>query len=115
ILIVDDETTIRDVVRRYLELDGFRVLEADTGTQALAILREKSVDLILLDIMLPAIDGFTITRSVRHLPEFQENNAGIPIIMLTSRGDETDRILGFELGVDDYIVKPFSPREVVAR
>ncbi len=115
ILIVDDEATIRDVVRRYLELDGFKVLEAESGTQALAILREKSADLILLDIMLPEIDGFTITRSVRHLPEFQGNHAGIPIIMLTSRGDETDRILGFELGVDDYVIKPFSPRELVAR
>jgi DNA-binding response OmpR family regulator len=115
ILIVDDETTIRDVVRRYLELDGFRVLEADNGSQALDILREKAVDLMLLDIMLPGVDGFTITRSIRHQPEFQHNNAGIPIIMLTSRGDETDRILGFELGVDDYVVKPFSPRELVAR
>ncbi|MDZ4670718.1 MAG: response regulator transcription factor [Phototrophicales bacterium] len=115
ILIVDDETTIRDVVRRYLELDGFRVLEADSGTHALDILREKAVDLMLLDIMLPGVDGFTITRSIRHQPEFQENNAEIPIIMLTSRGAETDRILGFELGVDDYVVKPFSPRELVAR
>lgn len=115
ILIVDDESTLRDVVRRYLELDGFRVLEAGTGTQALALLREKPVDLILLDIMLPGLDGFSITRSLRNTPEFQGFGDLIPIIMLTSRGDEADRILGFELGVDDYVVKPFSPRELVAR
>lgn len=116
ILIVDDETTIREVVRRYLELDGFRVLEADNGSQALDILREKTTDLMLLDIMLPEIDGFTLARSLRNAPEFRyHDNQTIPIIMLTSRGDETDRILGFEIGVDDYVVKPFSPRELVAR
>lgn len=115
VFIIDDEAMVRDVVRRYLELDGFHVIEAETGQQALAILREKSVDLILLDIMLPGIDGFTVTRSLRHAPEFQGIHDNIPIIMLTSRGDEMDRILGFELGIDDYVVKPFSPRELVAR
>lgn len=117
ILIVDDEMTLRDVVRRYLELDGFRVLEATSGLEALAVLRENHIDLILLDIMLPGLDGFSITRSLRYSPEFSGagKGAAVPIIILTSRGDETDRILGFELGVDDYVIKPFSPRELVAR
>jgi two-component system, OmpR family, response regulator ResD len=115
ILIVDDEMTLRDVVRRYLELDGFRVIEGASGPEALAILRDNPIDLILLDIMLPELDGFSIARSLRHSPEFVGIDVAIPIIILTSRGDETDRILGFELGVDDYVVKPFSPRELVAR
>jgi DNA-binding response OmpR family regulator len=115
ILVVDDEPTLRDVVRRYLELDGFAVSEASTGPEALDVLRESVFDLILLDIMLPGFDGFTITRSLRHRAEFQTLHSAVPIIMLTSRGDEVDRIAGFELGIDDYVVKPFSPRELVAR
>ncbi|HLU12105.1 MAG TPA: response regulator transcription factor [Oceanobacillus sp.] len=115
IFIVDDEHTLRDVVRRYLELDGFQVVEAETGLQALDTLREHPVDLMLLDIMLPEMDGFSLTRTLRNSPEFQGRYADLPIIMLTSRGDEVDRIMGFELGVDDYVVKPFSPRELVAR
>lgn len=117
ILIVDDEMTIREVVRRYLELENFRVLEAETGTQALDMLREEHPDLVLLDIMLPGLDGFTITRSIRNSPEFTSLNANeaIPIVILTSRTDEMDRLVGFELGADDYVVKPFSPRELVAR
>ncbi|GIL14669.1 MAG: DNA-binding response regulator [Chloroflexi bacterium] len=115
IYIVDDENTLREVVRRYLELDGFLVVEAESGPEALEKLREKPADLILLDIMLPGLDGFTITRSLRNAPEYQGALGGVPIIMLTSRGDEIDRITGFELGVDDYVVKPFSPRELVAR
>jgi DNA-binding response OmpR family regulator len=115
ILIVDDENTLRDVVRRYLELDGFQVIEAKTGLQALDALREHPPDLMLLDIMLPEMDGFSLTRTLRNAPEYQSRYADLPIIMLTSRGDEVDRIMGFELGVDDYVVKPFSPRELVAR
>ncbi|NWG15264.1 MAG: response regulator transcription factor [Chloroflexi bacterium] len=115
IYIVDDESTLREVVRRYLELDGFQVVEAETGPEALERLREKPADLILLDIMLPGLDGFTVTRSLRNVPEYQVALGSVPIIMLTSRGDEIDRITGFELGVDDYVVKPFSPRELVAR
>jgi DNA-binding response OmpR family regulator len=117
IYIVDDERTIREVVRRYLEREGFAVVEAESGGQALDLLREHPADLILLDIMLPGIDGFTVTRSLRNAPEYAalSINGDIPIIMLTSRGDEADRIAGFELGVDDYVVKPFSPRELVAR
>jgi len=116
ICIIDDEATLRDVVRRYLELDGFAVIEADTGAGALALLQEKHADLILLDIMLPGgIDGFSIARSIRNSPEYAGEQSQVPIIMLTSRGNEVDRLAGFELGVDDYVVKPFSPRELVAR
>jgi DNA-binding response OmpR family regulator len=117
IFLVEDESTIREVVRRYLELDGFAVIEASTGTQALTMLREHAVDLILLDVMLPGVDGFEITRTIRdeHDSSFLAVKGKIPIIMLTSRKDENDRLVGFELGVDDYIPKPFSPREVVAR
>jgi two-component system response regulator ResD len=117
IYIVDDERTIREVVRRYLEREGFNVVEAESGGQALDLLRDQPADLILLDIMLPGLDGFTVTRSLRKAPEYAtlSVNGDIPIIMLTSRGGEADRIAGFELGVDDYVVKPFSPRELVAR
>jgi len=115
IFIVEDEHTIREVVRKYLELEGMCVLEAETGPKALEILRSQEVDLILLDIMLPGLDGFTITRAVREGSGQLVTSGSVPIIMLTSRGEENDRLAGFELGVDDYIVKPFSPREVVAR
>ncbi len=117
IMVVDDETTIREVVRKYLELDGFHVLEADTGPAALELLKEQRPNLIVLDIMLPGIDGFTIARSLRHSEEFASLSVDgdIPIVMLTARTEETDRIAGFELGADDYVVKPFSPRELVAR
>ncbi|MBE0690210.1 MAG: response regulator transcription factor [Anaerolineae bacterium] len=115
IVVIDDEATIRDVVRRYLEVEGFRVIEAEDGHQALDVLRDQTVDLILLDIMLPGIDGFSVARALRNAPEYQGLHGNVPIIMLTARGDERDRLEGFELGIDDYIVKPFSPREVVAR
>jgi two-component system response regulator ResD len=98
IFIVDDENTIREVVRRYLELEGFAVIEAETGPQAMDILEDQKPDLVLLDIMLPGLDGFTITRSLRNSPDYSDLNVDgdIPIIMLTSRGDESDRIAGFE-------------------
>jgi DNA-binding response OmpR family regulator len=117
IFLVEDEATIREVVRKYLELDGFSVLEASNGPQALAMLRDHPVDLILLDIMLPGLDGFAITRTIRDEADssYLATAGHIPIIMLTSRTQEQDRLVGFELGVDDYIPKPFSPREVVAR
>src|SRR5690349_8955711 len=115
ILIVEDETTIREVVRKYLELEGFFVQEAATGPEALAYLRENTADLVILDIMLPGLDGFTITRAIRGAVDTATANGDTPIIMLTSRSNEHDRITGFELGVDDYVVKPFSPRELVMR
>jgi DNA-binding response OmpR family regulator len=117
IFIIEDETAIREVVHKYLQLEGFAVLEAESGTQALVMLREHSVDLIILDIMLPGLDGFTIARTIREPSEYSQLATGssTPIIVLTSRGDENDRLAGFNLGADDYVVKPFSPRELVAR
>jgi DNA-binding response OmpR family regulator len=117
ILIVEDESAIREVVRKYLERAGYAVLEADTGLKALESLGSAKVDLIVLDIMLPGLDGLSITRALRDAPSFTPLalNTATPIIVLTARGEESDRIAGFELGADDYVVKPFSPRELVAR
>ena len=117
ILVVDDERTIREVVRRYLELEGFEVTEAETGPQALSILQENRPDLIVLDIMLPGVDGFSITRRLRQTSDYSplSIDGDIPIILLTARSNEVDRVSGLELGADDYVTKPFSPRELVAR
>lgn len=115
VFIIDDETTIREVVRRYLEIEGYRVVEAGDGAQALDLLRQQRADLVLLDIMLPNIDGYTLARALRNAPDLRGEHGSVPIIMLTSRGSENDRIAGFDLGIDDYVVKPFSPRELVAR
>ena len=109
ILVVDDEPMVRDVLSRYLSLEGFGVLSAEDGEQALARYREAAPDLVLLDLMLPKIDGYEVFRRIR------EHGGQTPVIMLTARGEETDRIVGLELGADDYVTKPFSPREVVAR
>jgi len=108
ILVVDDEATIREVVCRYLAREGFRVREAADGYQALDSIKDEPVDLILLDLMLPGIDGLTLTQYLRQDRE-------VPIIMLTAKGEASDRIRGLDLGADDYITKPFSPQEVVAR
>lgn len=113
ILIVEDEATIREVLRRYLEREGFRVLEARDGYEAFDAVSTALPDLILLDLMLPGIDGLTITRQLRQTSSEQKKN--IPIIMLTAKGETRDRIRGLDLGADDYIAKPFSPREVVSR
>ena len=117
ILVVDDERTIREVVRRYLELEGFAVIEAETGPHALSILQGTAPDLIVLDIMLPGLDGFSITCRLRRPTEFNplRIEGDIPIILLTARTNEVDRVAGLELGADDYVTKPFSPRELVAR
>jgi len=115
ILVVDDETTVREVVRRYLERDGFKVLEAANGTQALNVLRVSRPDLIVLDIMLPELDGFGVMRAVRNPNGQGDINPDTPVIMLTARTEEEDRIAGFEYGADDYVVKPFSPQELAAR
>jgi DNA-binding response OmpR family regulator len=108
ILVVDDELEIVKVVRAYLEQSGFRVITASDGQQALAVFRHEQLDLIVLDLNLPQLDGLAVCRAIRH-----ESN--VPIIMLTARVEETDRLIGLEIGADDYITKPFSPREVVAR
>jgi DNA-binding response OmpR family regulator len=108
ILVVDDEPSIREVVSIYLSRAGYRVLVAEDGQTALKILQQESPDLVVLDLMLPQVDGLEITRRMRATGD-------IPIIMLTARREETDRILGLEMGADDYVVKPFSPRELVSR
>jgi DNA-binding response OmpR family regulator len=108
ILVVDDELDIVKVVRAYLEQSGFRVITASDGEQALAAFRHEQPDLIVLDLNLPKLDGLDVCRTIRR-------DSNVPIIMLTARVDETDRLIGLEIGADDYIVKPFSPREVVAR
>lgn len=108
ILVVDDEPMVREVVVAYLEREGFDVDEAATGRAALKHIEESRPDLVVLDVMLPEIDGFSVLTKLRR-------NGDIPVILLTARTDETDRVLGLELGADDYVVKPFSPRELVAR
>jgi DNA-binding response OmpR family regulator len=108
VLVVDDEPIVRDVLVRYLRQEGFQVGTAADGASALEAFADTEPDLVLLDLMLPRIDGFEVFRRIRV-------SNGTPVIMLTARGDETDRIVGLDLGADDYIGKPFSPREVVAR
>ncbi|HEY69666.1 MAG TPA: response regulator transcription factor [Anaerolineae bacterium] len=111
ILVIDDEPNIVRLVRDYLEEAGFRVLTASNAETGLHALRREMPDLLVLDLGLPDQDGWDLTRKIRSDPRV----AGIPIIMLTARADETDRIIGLELGADDYITKPFNPREVIAR
>jgi DNA-binding response OmpR family regulator len=108
ILVVDDEPIVRDVVVRYLRRDGFETLEADNGDSARAILLASRPDLVVLDVMLPGTDGLELCRWIRGRSE-------LPVILLTARGDESDRIVGLELGADDYVTKPFSPRELAVR
>jgi two-component system, OmpR family, response regulator VicR len=108
ILVVDDEAQIVDLLRSYLRRDGFEVEEAADGEAALAAAARLRPDLIILDLMLPKMDGREVCRRIRE-------TANTPIIMLTARDEETDKLLGLELGADDYITKPFSPREVAAR
>ncbi|HZK43227.1 MAG TPA: response regulator transcription factor [Syntrophomonadaceae bacterium] len=111
ILVVDDETYIVELVKFNLEKEGYEVLEAYDGLKALEIVELEYPDLIILDIMLPYMDGLEVCKTIKESPEFNK----IPIIMLTAKGDEYDTVLGLEMGADDYIKKPFSPRELVAR
>lgn len=111
ILIADDDHSIVKILRGYLEQAGFEVLAAHTGEAALHHLRHEKPDVLILDLMLPDQDGWDVTRSIRTHPTL----AATPIIMLTARVDDTDKVIGLELGGDDYITKPFNPREVVAR
>jgi len=108
ILIVDDELSLRRLMRLYLVKAGFAVEEASTGLQALAALRRGHIDLAIVDVMLPEVDGFEVVRRARR-------NSSIPIILLTARGEEASRVAGLEIGADDYVVKPFLAHEVVAR
>ena len=108
VLVVDDEPIVREVVVRYLEREGYTTLEAGDGEAARSLVEQQSPDLVVLDVMLPGVDGLELCRWIRSRTE-------LPVIMLTARGDEADRIVGLELGADDYVTKPFSPRELAAR
>jgi len=108
ILVVDDEPIVRDVVVRYLEREGFHTLEAASGDEARNLLEREPPALVVLDVMLPGIDGLELCRWIR-------SQSDLPIVMLTARGEEADRIVGLELGADDYLTKPFSPRELAVR
>jgi DNA-binding response OmpR family regulator len=108
VLVVDDEPMVREVIARYLERDGLRVHEVGDGNEALAWLATHRPDLIVLDVMLPGSDGLSVLRHLRA-------NGDVPVILLTARAEEVDRVVGLELGADDYVVKPFSPRELAAR
>jgi DNA-binding response OmpR family regulator len=109
VLVVDDDRTVSDVICRYLEHAGYAVRHVGDGAEALAAVRREAPHLVVLDLMLPTISGLQVCRELRSAPD------GVPIIMLTARGDEADRVLGLELGADDYLTKPFSPRELVLR
>ena len=111
VLVVEDEPDIRDLLAYHLEREGYHVTRSRSGADALRQVRARPPDLILLDLMLPELGGLEVCRRLRQDPR----TASVPIVMLTARGEEVDRILGLELGADDYIVKPFSPKEVVAR
>jgi DNA-binding response OmpR family regulator len=108
VLVVDDEPTIREIVVKYLERDGHKTLEAADGNRARALVESEAPDLVVLDLMLPDVDGLELCRWIR-------SRSHLPMIMLTARGEESDRIVGLELGADDYVTKPFSPRELAAR
>jgi DNA-binding response OmpR family regulator len=108
VLVVDDEPTIREIVVNYLKRDGYRTLEAADGSRARELLQNESPDLVVLDLMLPGVDGLELCRWIR-------TSSRLPVIMLTARGEESDLIVGLELGADDYVTKPFSPRELAAR
>ncbi len=108
ILIVDDEERMREMIKDYTSLEGFEIDEASDGVEALEQFKQNQYSLIILDVMMPRMDGWSVCREIRKTSE-------VPVIMLTARGEEYDKLFGFELGVDDYMVKPFSPRELLAR
>lgn len=109
ILVVDDEENIRQLIKKYANYEGYKVTEAGDGTEALEICGRCGFDLIILDVMMPELDGFSTLRQLRR------TDTRTPVLMLSARGEEYDRIHGFELGVDDYVVKPFSPKELMLR
>lgn len=108
ILIVDDEVNIRKVVREYAEFEGFEVTEAENGMEAVSLCHDNDYDLIIMDVMMPRLDGYSACKEIH-------KTKSIPVIMLSARGEEYDKLFGFEIGVDDYVVKPFSPKELMAR
>lgn len=108
ILVVDDEIKIRAIIRKYGEFEGYEIVEAEDGMEAIEICKKQDFDCIILDVMMPELDGFSACKEIKKIKD-------IPIIMLSARGEEYDRIHGFELGIDDYVVKPFSPKELMMR
>lgn len=109
LLIVDDEQKIRELIAKYAVFEGYECIEAENGMQAVEMFRAKPCDLIVMDIMMPELDGFSASREIR------KASPNVPIILLSARGEEYDKIHGFELGIDDYVVKPFSPKELMLR
>ena len=108
ILVVDDEENIREVIKEYAEFEGHQVSEACDGMQAVEMVKNNDYDIIIMDVMMPRLDGYSACKEIRQIKQ-------IPVLMLSARGEEYDKLFGFELGIDDYVVKPFSPKEVMAR
>lgn len=108
ILVVDDEAKIREVIREYGEFEGYEIVESSDGMEAVNICKTQDFDIIIMDIMMPKLDGFSAVKEIR-------KNKDTPVLMLSARGEEYDKLFGFELGIDDYVTKPFSPKEVMAR
>ena len=108
VLIVDDEELIRNVIKEYLYLENYEVREASDGIEALKMVEKEDFDIIIMDIMMPKMDGYTACREIKKIKD-------IPFLMLSARGEEYDKLIGFDLGIDDYVTKPFSPKELVAR
>ncbi|MDY3902278.1 response regulator transcription factor [Peptoniphilus sp. SGI.035] len=108
ILVVDDEKSIREVIRTYAEFEGHEVVEASDGLEAIEKVREEDFDVIVMDIMMPKLDGFSSYKEIKKIKD-------IPVLMLSARGEEYDKLFGFEIGIDDYVTKPFSPKELMAR
>lgn len=108
ILVVDDEENIREVIKEYAEFEGHQVSEACDGMQAIEMVKNNDYDIIIMDVMMPCLDGYSACKGIRKIKQ-------IPVLMLSARGEEYDKLFGFEIGIDDYVVKPFSPKEVMAR
>ena len=108
LLVVDDEKGIRDVIREYAEFDGYVVSEAEDGMSAIGLVKLNDYDLIIMDVMMPKLDGFSTVKEIKKIKD-------IPVIVLSARGEEYDKLHGFDLGIDDYVTKPFSPKELMAR
>lgn len=108
ILVVDDEQLIRSVIKEYLYLEEYEVLEAENGKEAIEIFKNENIDLVIMDIMMPKMDGYTACKEIKKIKD-------VPFIMLSARAEEYDKLIGFDLGIDDYVTKPFSPKELVAR
>ena len=108
ILVCDDEQLIREVIKEYLIIEGYEITEAENGLQAIDFVKENNYDLIIMDIMMPKMDGYQAVKEIKNIKD-------IPMLMLSARAEEFDKLLGFELGIDDYVTKPFSPKELVAR